>query len=289
VDLLEHEGLVAALLGGLVVPLDRLDGALNRTPRQRLDEARSLGVDLYDLAVLNELDVAGLGEEGRDGGGDEALALAQADDQRALLASAHEHARVVGGHRDERVVPAQLVVGEAHGLGQVAVQVLRDQVRHDLGVGLRGEPGAVGLEPLAQGGPVLHDSVERDVHAVRGVRVRVRVGLGHAAVRRPARVADPGRAAQMAVGVGDGVAQVLEVADSVDAADVLVGDQRQAGRVIAAVLETPQALEQKVAALARPYVSNDSAHDRLSVSTTRPFSPATARSPRTPPPPEPRP
>ena len=145
VDLLEHEGLVAALLGGLVVPLDLLDLALDRAAVDRLDEARARGGDLDDLAVLDELDVARLGEEGRDRGGDEALAVAEADDQRALLAGADEHARVVRRHRDEGVVAAQLVVGLADGLGEVAVEVLGDQVRHDLGVGLGGELGAVGL------------------------------------------------------------------------------------------------------------------------------------------------
>ena len=148
------------------------------------------------------------------------LALADADDQRALLARADEHARVVRRHRDERVVAAQLVVGAAHGLGEVAVEVLGDQVRHDLGVGLGGELGALGLEPLAQVGPVLDDPVEHDVHAARAVGVRVGVGLGHAAVGGPARVADAGRArAGGRSRRGDGVAQVLEVADGVDAAD----------------------------------------------------------------------
>ena len=43
VDLLEHEGLVAALLGGLVVPVDLVDLALDRAAVDGLDEARALG------------------------------------------------------------------------------------------------------------------------------------------------------------------------------------------------------------------------------------------------------
>jgi hypothetical protein len=135
---------------------------------------------------------------------------------------------VVGRHRDERVVAAELVVGASDGLRQVAVEVLGDQVRHDLGVGLGGELRAGGLQALAQRRPVLDDAVERDVDAVGGVRVRVRVGLGHAAVGGPAGVADAGRALQVAVRGLDGVAQAVEVADGVDAADVLIAEQRQA-------------------------------------------------------------
>ena len=48
-----------------------------------------------------------MGEEGGDAGGEELLAVAAADDQRALLAGADEHVGLVGGDGDERVVAAQ--------------------------------------------------------------------------------------------------------------------------------------------------------------------------------------
>ena len=145
VDLLEHEGLVAALLGGLLVPVDLCrPRARSRSP-SGVEEPRALGRDRHDLAVVDQLHAAGLGHERGDGGGDEALAVAEAHHQRALLAGAHQHVGLVGGHRDERVVAAQVVVGEPHGLDQVAVEVRGDQVRHHLGVGLGGELGALGL------------------------------------------------------------------------------------------------------------------------------------------------
>ena len=43
-----------------------------------------------DLVVLDQLDAARLGQEGGDRRGDEALALADAHDQRALLAGADQ-------------------------------------------------------------------------------------------------------------------------------------------------------------------------------------------------------
>ena len=68
------------------------------------------------------------------------LALAAADDQRALLARADERLGLVERHRDERVVALELGVGGAHGLGQRAGrQVVADEVRDDLGVGLARE------------------------------------------------------------------------------------------------------------------------------------------------------
>ena len=210
---------------------------------------------------MDELHPAGLGHEGGDRGCDEALALAEPDHERTLLAGAHEHARMVGGHGDERVMPAQLVVGEPGGFHQVAVEVLRDQVGHHLRVRLGGELGAACTEAVAQLGPVLDDPVEHDVDAPAGVPVRVRVLLGDSAVRGPAGVADAGGAAQVPVRARHRVAELLEVADRVHAADVAVCHERQPSRVVAAVLEPLEPLEQQVAALARPDVSDDPAHE----------------------------
>ena len=221
-------------------------------------------------------------EEGRDRRGDEALAVAQPDDERALLARAHQHSRVVGRHRDEGVVAAQLVVGAADGLGEVAVQVLGDQVGDHLGVGLGGELGAVGLEPLAQVGPVLDDPVQHDVHAVRrcrsaGGRSPRSRGRGWPSAcgrcrSSRARARSPSATASRSF---------CRLPTAWTLRDGVVGEQRYARGVIAAVLEAPQPLQQEVAAFPRSYVSNDPAHDRISVSTTRRFSPALARSPRT--------
>ena len=130
------------------------------------EEARRARADRDDLAVLDELDAARLGEERRNSGGQERLVVADADDQRALLARADEQIRRVEAHRDEREVALEVVVGEAHGLDQVAVVVDGDEVGDDLGVGLRGEDGAAGLEALAQREVVLDDAVDDDVDAV---------------------------------------------------------------------------------------------------------------------------
>ena len=107
VDLLEHERLVAALLGGLGVPLDRLDRAVDLGSPAGVEQLDAVGRDDDDLVVLDELDLARVLEEGGDAGGDELLAVAAADDQRALLAGADQQVGLVGGDDDERVVAAR--------------------------------------------------------------------------------------------------------------------------------------------------------------------------------------
>ena len=120
VDLLERERLEAALLGLGGVPLDRLDGPVADRLAGRGDkEVDAVGAHGDDLAVLDQLDVARMGEEGGDGGADELLAVTSTDHERALLAGRHEQVGIVDADRDEGVVPAEAVVGGPDGLDEV--------------------------------------------------------------------------------------------------------------------------------------------------------------------------
>ena len=229
-----------------------------------------LGGDGDDLAVLDHLHPAGLGQERRDRRADEVLAVADADDERALLARRDEQVAVVQVHRDEGVVTPQLAEGCADGGDQIAVVVALDQVRDDLGVGLRGEGVALVGELPAQLRVVLDDPVQDDVDLVGAVAVRVRVLLGHPAVGGPAGVADAGR--RRGRGHGDAAvrermlldsrAKVRQVADSPDAVDLTVRDHRDPCRVIAAVLELLEPRDQQVPARSVTYVSDYAAHKR---------------------------
>ena len=273
VDLLEHEGLVAALLGHLLAPVDLVDRALDGLAGG-VEELDAVAAHDHDLVVLDQLHAAGVGEEGGDGGGDELLVVAAADDQRALLAGAHQQVGLVGGDRDERVVAAQPVVGAQDGVDELValVEVAGDQVRDDLGVGLGGEDGAAGDQLLLELHVVLDDPVDHDVDAVVGVVVRVRVGLGDAAVGGPAGVADPGRrgrrrdghAAGLVLGdlLVDGGAQGAQVADGAHGVEVPVAEHRDARRVIAAVLELLEPREEDILDRARSHIADDSAHER---------------------------
>jgi hypothetical protein len=147
--------------------------------------------------------------------------------------------------------------------------VVRDEMRDDLGVRLAGEDGAHVTQALAQDEVVLDDPVDDDMDAVRRVVMRVGVVLVDAPVRRPPRVADAGRggagrgghAAGLGAGLGrERVAQVIEVAHRSHRVDRVARDQRDAGRVVAAVLEARQAVEQQALDRTLAYVADDAAH-----------------------------
>ncbi len=228
------------------------------------------GRDHDDVAVLDLHHGPRLLEEGGNRRGEEGLVLADADDQRALLASADEQVGMLGVHGDERVVAAKIGEGGANGGGEIALVVALDQVGDDLGVGLGAEDVALVAELAAQLRVVLDDPVEDDVDVVGAVAVRVGVLLGDAAVGCPARMREADRRLRLGDGDGaavrggllDGGAQVREVADRADGLDVPVIEQGDAGGVVAAVLELLEARDQQVATRPLAHVSDDAAHRR---------------------------
>ena len=185
--------------------------------------------------------LARLAQEGGGVRGEEHLAVADPDDERRLVPRADEQVRVVVVDDDEGEVALELGERAPDCLGEVALVVALDQVRDGLGVGLGGEGVALGDQPSAELAVVLDDPVQDD-RQLRAVAAgqRVRVRLGDAAVRRPARVAEPvvdvepfGPAASF---------RFCEVADRADVLEPVVFEQRDPGRVVAAVLEPLEAL-----------------------------------------------
>jgi hypothetical protein len=140
--------------------------------------------------------------------------------------------------------------------------VLLDQVRHRLGIGLRGERVAGGGEARAQLAIVLDDPVEDDCEHLGTLRgQRVRILLGDAAVGRPTRVTETGRRGRRRL--AGTLTKVLERADRACVPKAGAFEQRDSGRVVAPVLEALEAVEEQRLALTRPDVSDDSAHPGL--------------------------
>ena len=211
VDLLEHERLVAALLGGLVVPVELFDCGMIDL-RAVAEEPRTGRRDLDDLAVVREDRAARLREKRCNVRREEVLALAETDDERRLLPHAHEQVRLVVVNRDDREVALELRVDARERLHEITVVLVLEQVHDDLRIGLGGELMALGDQALAQLAVVLDDAVEHDRElALVAARQRVRVQLGDAAVRCPARVTEavPRSRAVRARSVDE----ILEVAD----------------------------------------------------------------------------
>ena len=189
-DLLEHEVLVAGLLGHDRIPRhprallrDRAAGVVGELDPGRRDDRH--------LLVAQEHDVARVAEDRRDVGRDEELAVAEADDDRRAVADGDDLVRIVGRDEHEREQPAHVQQRPPRRVLQpVVLHLALDEMRDDLRVGLGDERVPFLLELLLQIQIVLDDAVVDDDDAAGAVAMRVRVLLGRPAVGRPARVAD---------------------------------------------------------------------------------------------------
>ena len=106
VDLLEHEGLVAALLGGVGVPGD-LGLLAGHGLTGDVGVLRAFGAERDDVAVLQHDHAPRVAKEGGDRRGEEHLVVADADHQRRLVARADDDLGLGGGDGADGVVAVE--------------------------------------------------------------------------------------------------------------------------------------------------------------------------------------
>ena len=217
------------------------------------------GPQVGDVTVLEEDDLVGVGEDRRDVGCQEAFALAEPDDERDVLAGADEPVALADVHDREGVGAFEQAEGMAHGVGEVTRIRLFDEVRDGLRVCLRRQDVPARLESIAQLAEVLDDPVVDDGDLAGAIAMRVSVQVVRTAVGRPAGMGEADRS--MGRAVGDGGLEVDQLAGPLlDEQVAGVVHQRDPGRIVAAVLEPLEALDQDRARLARTGVTDDAAH-----------------------------
>ncbi len=141
------------------------------------------------------------------------------------------------------------------------LQVVVHEVRGDLGVGLGLELVALGDELGLERLVVLDDAVVDDGDAVAG-QMRVRVRFGHAAVRGPARVRDAEPARERLR--GELRLELRDFAYGAAQAELVIRlHDGEAGRVVAAILEALQALDEHGNDVALCDCSDDAAHSLM--------------------------
>jgi hypothetical protein len=133
------------------------------------------------------------------------------------------------------------------------------EVREHLGVGVGGEGDALPLQPLAQGCGVVDDAVVHDGDLAVGRHVGVGVHVGGGAVGGPAGVGDAGGALEAGRDLGLQVTHPALGLDHLQARRLRRGDD-YARRVVPAVLQALQALQEEGGDVTLADVTDDSAH-----------------------------
>ena len=261
-DLLDHEVLIAALLGGGDLPVDGEMLLLHRV-QQAVIHFDGVSGQHGDLAVLHIAHIPGMLDDGSDVTGEEVAAVAIAQHQRAVLAGGDDLIRAVHAENTQCIGTLQTAERLGHCVHDVVFIVVVHQLGHHLGVRLGQETDPLGLKPLTQGQIIFDDAI---VHhgdttglAHMGVRVQVR-GL---TVGGPAGVPQTDAAV-------DGCAVVHQIAQRLQAAlglvdlkTVLLPVDRNTCGVIATVLQPGQTLQQNGGRFLMTHKTDDSTHNEL--------------------------
>ena len=154
--------------------------------------------------------------------------------------------------------PFELREGRGRGLFRVeaALHVGIDQVGDHLGIGVGDELAPLRLQLGPELPVVLDDAVMDHRDAAGGMGVGV--GLARRAMGGPAGVADADCAAHGAP--GDQAFELDELALGAAKLDQAVGERREARRIVAAIFEAPQPVEDMRRRLIRARDTDDSAH-----------------------------
>jgi hypothetical protein len=222
-----------------------------------------IGAALLDDRPVTLVEVGqlvGLAAQGKRVRGEVGGTVAVAEHQWAATAGRDQAAVVASEQHAERVGATQPPEGRVHRalLGHAVFEIVGDQVRDHLGVGLAAEAVASGLELPTQFAEVLDDAVVHHRDPLGGMRVGV-VG-GRCAVRRPAGVGDAVATVQRCT--VEQLLQVVELALRTAFLQLPVAYHGDARGVVAAILEAAQAGEQVGDDGVAVNESDDSAHVR---------------------------
>ncbi len=259
VDFLEHEVAVLALLRRLGAFVE-LHGVALHAAAFGIPDLHAVLADLGDVALLQIDEAVGDLAQGQRVGGQEVLAQAQTDHQRAAAARGEDAVRLRSADHRQAVGAVQLLDRRLERISQVrqALQRVVQQVDDGLGVGLRGEQVTEALEPLAQLLVVLDDAVVHHRQLLAG-EVRMGVGLAGHAVGGPASMGDAQATEQRLL--HQRLFQRGDLADAAAATQLaVVGVDRHAGAVVAAVFEALEALDENGTDITLGNRADNSAH-----------------------------
>ena len=158
VDFLVHKGIPTALFGGRSIPVHGVGLRVFDHVAVEVGDDDLVGGHAHGLILIDLHGALGVGHECGHVGAEEVLPLAQAHDQRGIMAGADHDVRLaaIGGQNGERAL--EHTGHAAHGLEQVRLAFVRDNLVHDLAeqfgghlsVGGGGEAVAFGLQVKPQ-------------------------------------------------------------------------------------------------------------------------------------------
>jgi len=202
-------------------------------------------------------------EDRRNVAGDKEFLLSETDYYRGSQTSGDNFVGILGRKGHERVSAGHGLDGPKDGLLQRSILgEFLDQMGDDFRVGFGDEFVTFGDKILFELDIILNDTVVHYDDFTVAVAVRMGIFLGRASVRRPAGVSDAVHAVQRSD--ADGFLEISQLAGGAANIELaVVADHCDPGRIIAAVLEPPQAVEDQWNNALGPDITDNSAHDEI--------------------------
>ena len=262
VNLLEGEVGMLARAGEGQVHVDLRRGPLGRVGLQVLN-LEGFRCEACDLTVLQVDDTVRVWCERALVGCGQHRAVADADDHRAAVSADHDLVRGVTMDNGDAVGAHHPEQGASHRAHQVAdaLQLVGNQRRQNLGIGVARELHSPRFEVGGDVVRVLDDAVVYQSQRAAGIGVRVRVQVVRLAVGGPTGVGDAGGGR---ASFRQGLRQARDPSCPLHDIQTVLALQREAGGVVAPVLQLSQPLQQDGLCLLLAGDRDDSTHVLLS-------------------------
>ena len=257
VNLLEHEVLVATLFRRLGVPVD-LEDLLRHDFAAAIRDVHAVRLDDRHLTVIDDVGAPRARDDRGDVGRDEILPFAETDDKRIVLLRADQTVGMLARHEYESVRSFDTRKHLAHRGLEVAVVDFLQQVCDDLRIRLRLEGMTFFNQIFLQRHIVFDDAVVHNGKIARAVCMRMCVAVRRTSMCRPTRMTDADMTCRL-ISFDDS----LEFGKTTHAffhADLLLVQDGDARRIIAAILKLRQPLDEKRRRLTLADITNDSTH-----------------------------
>ena len=229
-------------------------------------DLKILPLDARDIVIAQVHRLPRIRHHRADIAGQKVLPLADPQHQRAAAPSPHHDIRQVTVDQRDPIGPDDLFKRRAHRVDQPRLRgfalrrvvMLADEMGEHFSIGLRLKGVPLADQVVAQGLVILDDAIVDERELVALVKVRVGILIRHAAMGGPAGVADAHgalrRLGQQEIGQVGNAAHALA---HLHRPTLDGGDTR---RVVAAVFEPPQPIQEDGSRLGLSDISNDSAH-----------------------------
>ena len=195
VDFLKHKVVVAALFGVARVPVHVKDLLAGFTAGFVQYGDAVPGQD-GDLVIIQQINLAGIFQDGRNVGGDVVFAFAETHDERAVLADGNHAVGFLAAENAQRVGAFDLVNGQAQRLNHVPGVQGIEQMGNDFGIGIGHEKVSFLDQLFLELDIIFNDPIVDDRDAVVDAAMGMGVDIRRFAVGGPAGMADAGCAGQ---------------------------------------------------------------------------------------------